>query len=162
MRPPSNATIGAWKLGAARTEPSEDAHVSFQLVGTTTAPAAPVPSDPISAARAWLASPERRALLSPSLIARAEASLLVAERYYRELDQLAHDLAVEAVSQDVGEWDPAGAERVDVMIDVLVDYSNKLRSLLDIEAPAPDADTRISAGLVASRAGGLPALVAAL
>ena len=156
MRSPSNATIGARKLGAARTAPPVAARP------TATTPAAAAPTDPITAARTWLANPERRAALSPSLVSRAEASLLVAERYYRELDRFANELAVDAMSQDVGEWDPAGMERVDGMVDMLVSYSSKLRTLLDLGQPTPDADRRIAAALTASRAGGLPALVAAL
>ena len=164
MQPQSNATTGAWKLTSASVHRADDARASFELVGTRT----PVVDDgaallnPITAARTWLADPTRRAVLAPSLVARAEASVLVAERYYLEIDVLANELAATANLDGSGDLDPDKLDRIDQMIGVLSTYSVRLRELLDPAGPAPDADHRISAALAASRAGGLPAFVDAL
>jgi hypothetical protein len=164
MQPKSNASIGAWTLTSSRTERADDARLSFELVGSRT----PVVEDdvallnPITAARNWLADPSRRAVLAPALVARAEASVLVAERYFLEIDALANELAMTANADGSGNLDLDALDRIDQMIGVVRSYSERLRELLDPESPAPDADVRITAALAASRAGGLPAFVDAL
>lgn len=162
MQPRSNASIGAWTL-SSRAERPDDARLSFELVGARTI----VEDDtallnPITAARNWLADPTRRAVLAPALVARAEASVLVAERYFLEIDALANELALTASADGSGDLDLDKLDRIDQMIGVVRSYSERLRELLDPDSPAPDADTRITAALAASRAGGLPAFVDAL
>lgn len=164
MQPTSNASNGALTLMSTRVERPDDARLSFELIGSRT----PVVKDeaallnPITAARNWLADPSRRAVLAPALVARAEASVLVAERYYIEVDALANELALTATADGSGDLDPDKLDRIDQMIGILRSYSERLRELLDPDGPAPDADIRITAALAASRAGGLPALVDAL
>lgn len=159
----TSAALGAWTLGGS--EPATDARTSIALVGSrTTVPgrAAPSGPDPIASARRWMSDPERRAAIGPALAARADASLLVAERWLREIDVVAHGLVDGALDAGEGELDPKELRRIDGMVEVLTMYSERMRDLLDPAGPAPDANERIAAGLEASRAGGLPAFVAAL
>lgn len=182
MQSRSNATIGAWTLKVAGLERARDARASFELVGARTqvravaaqggAPAAAGDEvhaadgssfvHPIEAARGWLADPARRAKLGPALVARAEASVLVAERYFLEIDQLANELAATAIADGSGDVPADDLDRIDAMVSVLTNYGVRLRELIDPDAPAPDANERLGSALAASRVGGLPALVEAL
>ncbi len=182
MQPRTNATIGAWTLKVSGLERAGDARASFELVGAKTAMRAPAataasaaaaPADatgvtgtvfvhPIEAARGWLADPDRRAKLGPALVARAEASVLVAERYFLEIDQLANELAAAAIADGTGDVAADDLDRVDEMVAVLTSYGVRLRELIDPDSPSPDANERLGTALAASRLGGLPALVESL
>ncbi len=88
--------------------------------------------------------------------------MLVAERWFNEIDQFANELAVEALADGSGAIGAEALDHIEGMVAVLTAYSLRMRELLDPVAPAADADERIQAALTASRAGGLPAFVDAL
>lgn len=167
MQRPTHASIGASSLGP--TPPAQawgDAFRSIELVGSSThereSTVEPVGLDePIEAARAWLAEPDRRDRLGKTIIACAEESLVIASDHLRELDLLAGQVAREA--NDSGAIDPLRLERVDLMASVMRAYAKRMRSLLDPAAgDIADTERRLRAGLQAARAGGLPALVSTL
>jgi hypothetical protein len=161
MQQTMQAAIGALALNSTEQPPGAEAPLSITLSGSAAGGlSAGGTANPIAAARAWLTNPDRVRALPTSLLIRASSSVDVAEAHMHVLDELA--TAVAAELRTVGTVETARLAQVDSMLDVLNAFSSRLRELLDPEAPAPNADERLQAGLVAARDGGLPALVAAL
>ena len=172
MRHDTPAMHGKRQLGRPRQHPSwTDAIDSTQLVGSPTqiTPGSvretkqllAAGNDPISAARAWFADPDRRAAWTDQLIADIELSLELASTHVQELDLMARELV-----RDAGLHEDAGAGRlqtIDAMAQQLREFSEQMRTLLDpATVDVHEAEQRLRLGVAAGRRGGLGALVASL
>jgi len=121
---------------------------------------APLSVDPIEAARAWIAHPDRD--LSDELLTAAEMSIDVAQKHFHELDRLASETVIEGVER--GTIDEARIMYLEAMATTFNDFSEALRDLLELDrVDAEEAVLRIHAGIAAAhRSGGLHALVVAI
>lgn len=165
MQHPMHASHGAGALGTYGAVATGDARRSIMLFGSTTAsttldgPAHP--GDPVAAARAWLAEPQRRSALGDELVHRAEESISYAQLHLRELDLLAGELAREA--NETGNVDPLRLHRLDAMSSLLRAWAERMRAVLDPDRSSPtDARERLDAALAAARQGGLAGFVGSL
>ena len=164
MERKTHAALGAITLrNAGHNRALIDAARLISLGGSTTGSGqktSAAHTDPIAAARSWLADPVRRRQLDAELVARAEASLEVAAAHHRELDLLAADLASDA--RITGQIDGMRLAHAEQMADLLRVYSDRMRGLIDPEAPDPNAVERLERAMAAAARGGLPAFIAAL
>lgn len=160
MQRRTHASLGAWTLTTNAGVPV-DATRSIELVGDAGTMTGTVrPNDPVDAARRWLSDPGRARALEPLLRLRAEQAIAVAEAHLFRLDRMALELTIEVATD--GTPDRTRLAALDEMADAIVEFSSRLRALLDPAGPAPDAEQRLVAGIDASEDGGLAALVAAL
>lgn len=160
MQRRTHASLGAWTLTSHAGTPV-DAARSIELVGTQqTSTGTTSPDDPVTAARRWLSDPARARALDPVLRLRAEQAISVAEEHLFRLDRMALELTLQVAAD--GTPDQARIAALDEMAEAVVRFSGRLRELLDPAGPVPDAEARLAAGIDASEAGGLPALVALL
>lgn len=162
-----HASHGAGALGAPRALAWGDARSSIRLFGSCAGVRGGTalledPGDPISAARAWLADPARRGVLTPELRHVASQCIDVAASHLRELDLLAGELAREA--NETGAIDPLRLDRLDVMASLLRAWADRMRLALDpgTGTDPQELETRLRVAVESARTNGLPALVAAL
>lgn len=160
MQRRTHASLGAWTLTASGATPV-DAARSIELVGASQTTTGSVrPDDPVAAARRWLSDPTRARALDPLVRLRAEQAITIAEEHLFRLDRMALELTIEVAAD--GTPDQTKLAVLDEMAEAVVLFSGRLRELLDPARPAPDAESRLMAGIDASESGGLSALVAAL
>ncbi len=158
-----HAAIGAWTLTSSWVRPTSgngDAAATISLEGSTSV-AASLPADPVKAARRWLSDPEKSSRIDPGVRARALRAVDVAEQHLALLTELAAEFA-RAIDTDAA-IDASRIAQADELATAMAGFSERLRTLLDVEHPVPDAAERLDRGLEAvETGGGLAALVACL